>query len=109
MLNSRYYYPDDDPPACEDVSIQPDCPVRLEPALQHEAISVVHPPASSMQQASRLRHQDVQRRVSLHLSASLHRSAKRAALEEDETLNSLMVRLLREFIDQRDQPKRRRR
>lgn len=109
MQNSHYYYPEDDPDAKENVSIEQDRPIRYEPAQQHEAISLVHPPSPLTRQASRLRHQDVQRRVSLQLSASLHRSAKRAALEEDETLNSLMVRLLREFIDQRDQPKRRRR
>lgn len=109
MLNSRNYYSQDDSRTWKDVSFQKDRPVHLEPTQQHEPISVVHPPCPQTQQASRLRHQDVQRRVSLQLSASLHRSAKRAALEEDETLNSLMVRLLREFIDQRDQPKRRRR
>jgi hypothetical protein len=109
MLNSRNYYPQDDFRAWKDVSFQKDLPVHLEPTQQHEPITVVHPPCPQTQQASRLRHQDVQRRVSLQLSASLHRSVKRVALEEDETLNSLMVRLLREYINQREQQKRRQR
>lgn len=109
MLNSHYYYPEQNAGPSDDVSIKQDCPVLLDPDLQHESISVVYPPSPRRQLASRSRYQDVQRRVSLQLSSSLHRSAKRAALEEDETLNSLMIRLLREFIDQREQPKRRRR
>ena len=42
-----------------------------------------------------------QKRVSLQMSAKLHRAAKLAALDEDETLNSLMVRLLRQYLSQR--------
>tara|TARA_Y100000385_G_scaffold282628_1_gene337388 strand:- start:431 stop:817 length:387 start_codon:yes stop_codon:yes gene_type:complete len=43
----------------------------------------------------------VQKRVSLQMSAKLHRAAKLAALDEDETLNSLMIRLLRHYLSQR--------
>jgi len=44
-----------------------------------------------------------QRRVSLQLSASLHRQVKLVALEEEETLNSLVVRLLRRYVQERNQ------
>jgi hypothetical protein len=47
------------------------------------------------------------KRVSLQLSNNLHREIKRIALEEDETLNSLIVRLLREFIADRQRTQRR--
>lgn len=43
----------------------------------------------------------VQKRVSLQMSAKLHRAAKLAALDEDETLNSLMIRLLRHYLSQK--------
>ena len=44
-----------------------------------------------------------QKRVSLQMSAKLHRAAKLAALDEDETLNSLLVRVLRQYLAQRDE------
>lgn len=43
-----------------------------------------------------------QKRVSLQISSNLHRAAKLAALDEEETLNSLMVRLLRRYLTERD-------
>ncbi len=42
------------------------------------------------------------KRLSLQMSASLHRAAKLAALEEEETLNSLMVGLLRRYLQKRN-------
>lgn len=41
------------------------------------------------------------KRLSLQLSASLHREAKLAALEDDETLNSMVVGLLRNYLRER--------
>ena len=43
-----------------------------------------------------------QKRVSLQISSNLHRAAKLAALDEEETLNSLMVRLLRRYLTERE-------
>ncbi|MDI9407406.1 MAG: hypothetical protein QM522_11935 [Chitinophagaceae bacterium] len=41
------------------------------------------------------------KRLSLQLSATLHREAKLAALEDDETLNSMVVGLLRNYLRDR--------
>ena len=49
-------------------------------------------PASANQQMKRL---------SLQLSASLHREAKLAALEDEETLNSMVIGLLKQYLEQR--------
>lgn len=57
------------------------------------------------------RSKDVQnsyRRISLHISNSLHSRAKRAAIEDDETLNSLVVGLLHQFVDNRDKEREKR-
>ena len=41
------------------------------------------------------------KRLSLQLSASLHREAKLAALEDEETLNSMVIGLLKQYLAQR--------
>jgi len=110
MTTSHYYYPNTDERSSKDVSINSDCPVHLEKrSTRDENVAVIHASTTPEPKTNTIRRQNSQRRVSLHLSNSLHQSAKRAALEEDETLNSLMVRLLREFIDQRDRTKNHRR
>lgn len=52
--------------------------------------------------------QNSYRRISLHISSSLHSRAKRAAIEDDETLNSLVVGLLHQFVDNRDKEREKR-
>ena len=41
------------------------------------------------------------KRLSLQLSASLHREAKLAALEDEETLNSMVIGLLKQYLAHR--------
>jgi len=55
-------------------------------------LSQVSQPALANQQMKRL---------SLQLSASLHREAKLAALEDEETLNSMVIGLLKQYLAQR--------
>lgn len=63
-----------------------------------------HSPESSQNQKTAKETSSVatQKRVSLQISSNLHRAAKLAALDEEETLNSLMVRLLRRYLTERE-------
>ncbi|AII50001.1 hypothetical protein KR52_12770 [Synechococcus sp. KORDI-52] len=42
------------------------------------------------------------RRLSLQVSADLHRQLKLIAMEDEETMNSMVVRILRQFLRQRE-------
>lgn len=42
------------------------------------------------------------RRLSLQVSADLHRQLKLLAMDEEETMNSMVVRILRKFLKNRD-------
>jgi predicted HicB family RNase H-like nuclease len=59
-------------------------------------------PSQNQKAAQETRSVVTQKRVSLQISSNLHRAAKLAALDEEETLNSLMVRLLRRYLTERE-------
>ena len=59
-------------------------------------------PSHNQKAAQETRAVATQKRVSLQISSNLHRAAKLAALDEEETLNSLMVRLLRRYLTERE-------
>ena len=42
------------------------------------------------------------RRLSLQVSTDLHRQLKLLAMDEEETMNSMVVRILRQFLKERD-------
>jgi predicted HicB family RNase H-like nuclease len=72
--------------------------------MKQDSLSPQSPEPSQNQKAAQETTRSVatQKRVSLQISSNLHRAAKLAALDEEETLNSLMVRLLRRYLTERE-------
>lgn len=71
--------------------------------LKQDSLSPQSPePSQNQKAAQETRSVVTQKRVSLQISSNLHRAAKLAALDEEETLNSLMVRLLRRYLTERE-------
>jgi predicted HicB family RNase H-like nuclease len=71
----------------------------LADAASHQRASQPLRPLSQVSQPALANQQ--MKRLSLQLSASLHREAKLAALEDEETLNSMVIGLLKQYLAQR--------
>ena len=70
---------------------------------KEDSLSPQSPEPSQKQKAAQeTRSVVTQKRVSLQISSNLHRAAKLAALDEEETLNSLIIRLLRTYLTERE-------
>lgn len=71
--------------------------------VKEDSLSPQSPePSQNQKAAQETRSVVTQKRVSLQISSNLHRAAKLAALDEEETLNSLMIRLLRTYLTERE-------
>ena len=63
-----------------------------------DIISVTEPPVASTESS---RSRSI-RRLSLQVSSDLHRRLKLLAMEDEETMNSMVVRILRQYLNQRE-------
>jgi hypothetical protein len=85
-------------------SYQPPAPLQVEGELPETTSTAVNG-ADNQPIPERPDHrpssQQQMKRLSLQLSASLHREAKLAALEDEETLNSMVISLLKQYLAHR--------
>ena len=112
MNLENHYYDDIDGISDErDILITKGRSIGIEKEGDSETTLEITDIMPSIENTRHNRSKDVQnsyRRISLHISSSLHSRAKRAAIEDDETLNSLVVGLLHQFVDNRDKEREKR-
>ena len=110
-LENHYYDDIDENSGERDILITKGRPIGIEKGERSETMLEITDIMPSIDNTRRNRSKDAQssyRRISLHISNSLHSRAKRAAIEDDETLNSLVVGLLHQFVDNRDKERAKR-
>ena len=110
-LENHYYDDIDENSGERDILITNGRPFGIEEGESSDTMLEITDIMPGIYNTRHNRSKDVQnsyRRISLHISSSLHSRAKRAAIEDDETLNSLIIGLLHQFVDNRDKEREKR-